>query len=46
MLDITTQGFPHMYDFIGNTAQKGANPIVLVVLTTVIILYYYCTVSQ
>lgn len=40
MLDITTQGFPHMYDFIGKTAQKGANPVVLVVLTAVIMLYY------
>lgn len=40
MLDISTQGFPHMYDFIGNTAAKGANPIVLVVLTMVIMLYY------
>jgi len=41
MLDITpTQGFPHMYDFIGKTASKGANPLVLVVLTAVIMLYY------
>ena len=40
MLDITTQGFPHMYDFIGKTAAKGANPVVLVVLTAVIMLYY------
>ena len=41
MLDITpTQGFPHMYDFIGKTAAKGANPLVLVILTAVIMLYY------
>ena len=40
MLDITTQGFPHMYDFIGDTAAKGANPVVLVVLTGVIMIYY------
>lgn len=40
MLDITTQGFPHMYDFIGKTASGGANPVVLVVLTVVIMLYY------
>ena len=40
MLDITTQGFPHMYDFIGKTAARGANPVVLVVLTAVIMLYY------
>ena len=40
MLDITTQGFPHMYDFIGDTAAKGANPVVLVVLTVVIMIYY------
>tara|TARA_Y100000591_G_C21825065_1_gene696127 strand:+ start:800 stop:1696 length:897 start_codon:yes stop_codon:yes gene_type:complete len=41
MLDITpTQGFPHMYDFIGKTAARGANPLVLVVLTAVIMLYY------
>ena len=48
MLDITpTQGFPHMYDFIGNTAKKfgreakrAANPIVLVVLSFVIMIYY------
>ena len=41
MLDITpSQGFPHMYDFIGKTASKGANPLVLVVLTAVIMLYY------
>ena len=40
MLDITTQGFPHMYDFIGNTAAKGANPVVLVVLTIILIMYY------
>ena len=40
MLDITTQGFPHMYDFIGDTAARGANPVVLVVLTIVIMMYY------
>lgn len=41
MLDITpTQGFPHMYDFIGNTARKAANPIVLVVFSFVIMIYY------
>jgi len=41
MLDITpTQGFPHMYDFIGKTASKGANPLVLVILTAIIMLYY------
>lgn len=40
MLDITTQGFPHMYDFIGNTAAKGANPVVLVALTAIIMVYY------
>jgi len=40
MLDITTQGFPHMYDFIGDTAAKGANPVVLVVLTVIIMMYY------
>jgi len=41
MLDITpTQGFPHMYDFIGNTMAKGANPIVLIIFTAVIMLYY------
>ena len=41
MLDITpSQGFPHMYDFIGKTAAKGANPLVLVILTAVIMLYY------
>lgn len=41
MLDITpTQGFPHMYDFIGNTAKKAANPIVLIILSFVIMLYY------
>jgi hypothetical protein len=40
MVNISTQGFPHMYDFIGNTAAKGANPIVLVILTAVIMLYY------
>lgn len=40
MLDITTQGFPHMYDFMGDTAAKGANPVVLVVLTVVIMMYY------
>ena len=41
MLDITpSQGFPHMYDFIGKTAAKGANPLVLVIITAVIMLYY------
>ena len=41
MLDITpTQGFPHMYDFIGNTAKKAGNPIVLVVLSFVVVIYY------
>ena len=29
-----------MYDFIGKTAAKGANPLVLVILTAVIMLYY------
>ena len=29
-----------MYDFIGKTAARGANPVVLVVLTAVIMLYY------
>ena len=41
MLDITpTQGFPHMYDFVGNTIAEGANPIVLIVFTAIIMLYY------
>ena len=41
MLDITpSQGFPHMYDFIGNTARKAINPIVLVIFTFVIMIYY------
>ena len=41
MLDITpTQGFPHMYDFIGNTMDKGSNPLVLILLTAVIMIYY------
>jgi len=41
MLDITpTQGFPHMYDFVGGTVAKGANPLVLIVLTGVIMIYY------
>ena len=41
MLDITpTQGFPHMYDFVGNTAKKAANPIVLIILSFVIMIYY------
>jgi len=39
-IDITpTQGFPHMYDFIGDSVTKGS-PVVLVVLTFVIIVYY------
>tara|TARA_B100000795_G_scaffold199322_1_gene153182 strand:- start:27991 stop:28860 length:870 start_codon:yes stop_codon:yes gene_type:complete len=41
MLDITpTQGFPHMYDFVDKTMSKGANPLVLIVLTVVIMVYY------
>ena len=39
-IDITpTKGFPHMYDFIGDSVTKGS-PVVLVVLTFVIIIYY------
>ena len=39
-IDITpTKGFPHMYDFIGDSVTKGS-PVVLVVLTFVIIVYY------
>jgi len=40
-IDITpTKGFPHMYDFIGDSAGKGSSPVVLVVLTIVIVFYY------
>ncbi len=40
-VDITpTQGFPHMYDYIGDTVARGANPLVLVIFVAVIILYY------
>ena len=39
-VDITpTNGFPHMYDFVGDNVSKGS-PVVLIVLTFVIILYY------
>ena len=39
-IDVTpTKGFPHMYDFVGDSLTKGS-PIVLIVLTVVIILYY------
>lgn len=40
-VDITpTQGFPHMYDYIGDTVARGANPLVLVIFVAIIILYY------
>ena len=40
-VDITpTAGFPHMYDFIGDSVGKGSSPVVLIVLTIVIIFYY------
>ena len=40
-IDITpTKGFPHMYDFIGDSVGKGSSPVVLIVLTIVIIFYY------
>ena len=40
-VDITpTQGFPRMYDYIGDTVARGANPLVLIIFTAVIILYY------
>ena len=40
-IDVTpTHGYPHMYDFIGNTAGASSNPVVLIVLTIVILLYY------
>ena len=41
MLDITpTQGFPNMYNFIGNSISKGVSPMVLIILTVVLIIYY------
>ncbi len=41
MLDITpTQGFPNMYNFIGDTITKGVSPVVLVIFTVIMILYY------
>jgi hypothetical protein len=41
MLDITpTQGFPNMYNFIGNSVSKGISPMVLIIFTVVLIAYY------
>jgi len=40
-IDITpTEGYPQMYDFIGDKIDPRANPTVLIILTVVIILYY------
>ena len=41
MLDITpTQGFPDMYNFIGNSISKGVSPMILIIFTVVLIVYY------
>ena len=40
-VDITpTQGFPRMYDYIGDTVAKGVNPLVLIIFVAIIIIYY------
>ena len=41
MLDITpTQGFPNMYNFIGDSVSKGVSPMILIIFTVVLIAYY------
>ena len=40
-IDITpSDGYPHMYDFIGNSVEATANPTILIIFTFIIIAYY------
>jgi hypothetical protein len=41
MINITPgDGFPKMYDFIGDNVTKGLNPFALIIFTVIILLYY------
>ena len=39
-IDITTDGYPHMYDFINNSVDVTANPTILIIFTFIIVAYY------